>query len=307
MIANFFNKTKPVNIINVVVLLFLFYVVSFFVEHTIEFSWGFLLNKTIYFFWLLLFILIFKFIIKKNKLTKDNAYALLIAVLILVAFPKAIFSSSVLFSNLILLLSFRKIYSLKSGIHIKIKLYDAAFWIGIATLINSWSVLFIFLIYVGIIVYQKISLKTLLIPIIGLATPIFIYFTYHFYFATLPVFYNKFNFEISLNYASYLAFKQLLPIALLILILTWSIVISTPKIVLVSNHLKFSWNILINHLIIAIIIIALSPIKNGAEFFYLIFPTAIIIANFIQNIKSTILKNVILYLFLGLSVSIYFL
>jgi len=307
MIANFFNKTKPVNIINVLMLLFLFYVVSFFVEHTIEFSWGFLLNKTIYFFWLLLFILIFKFIIKKNKLTKDNAYALLIAVLILGTFPEVIFSNSVLFSNLILLLSFRKIYSLKSGIHIKIKLFDAAFWIGISTLINAWSVLFIFLIYVGIIVYQKISVKNLLIPIIGLTTPLCIYFTYHFYFATLPVFYNKFNFDISLNYLSYADFKHLLPIAFLILILTWSIVISTPKIILVSNHLKFSWSVLINHLIISTILIGLSTTKNSAEFFYLIFPASIIIGNFIQNIKSTILKNVILYLFLILSVSIYFL
>lgn len=307
MIANFFNKTKPVNIINVVVLLFLFYFIPIFLGDSIEFSWSFLLNKIVFFFWIVLFLLIFKFIVEKNKLTKDNAYALLLVVLILGAFPEAIFTNYIVFSNLILLLGYRKIYSLRSGINTKTKIFDAAFWIGVATLIDSWSIFYILLIYVGIITYQKVSIKNLLIPIIGTVTPIFIYFTYEFYFDNLTGFYNKFNYNFNLDLSAYNSLKFLIPLLFLFTILIWATVTVTPKIVLISNNLKFSWNVLLNHLLISVVIIVFSSIKNGSELFYIIFPSAVIIANFLQNSKSLILKNAILYLFLIVSVSVYFL
>jgi len=307
MIANFFNETKAVNIFNVVVLLFLFYFVPTFLGDSLELSWSFLIDKIIFFFWLVLFLLIFKFIVKKNKLTKDNAYALILVVLILGSFPEAIFTNYIIFANLILLLSYRKIYSLRSGVNTKAKIFDAAFWIGVATLIYSWSIFYMLLIYIGIIIYQKATIKNLLIPVIGFITPIFIYFTYEFYFDNLIVFYDRFKYDFNLDFSSYNSLKFLIPLLFLVTLLVWAIVSVTPKIVSISNNLKFSWNVLLNHLLISVIIIGISPVKNGAELFYLVFPSSIIIANFIQNSKSSIFKNVILYLFLILSVSIYFL
>jgi len=307
MIAKKFNKTKPVNIINVVVLLFLFYFIPILLGDSMEFSWGFVFQKIVFFCWLVLFLLLFKFILKKNKLTKDNAYALLLAVLILGCFPKSIFANSIVFSNLILLLSYRKIYSLRSGVNTNMKIFDAAFWIGIATLIYSWSIFYLLLIYIGIVIYQKVSFKNLLIPIIGFVTPLFIYFSYEFYFNNLTVFFNRFKYAINLDFSPYNFSKFIIPILFLVIILVWAIVKVTPKIVSISNNLKFSWNTILNHLLISILIIGLSPVKNGSEFFYLVFPSAIIIANFVQNSKSSIFKNVLLYLFLIIAVSIYFL
>ena len=305
MIANFFKKTKPVNIFNIVVLFILFYLTSIFIDDSIEFSFNFLIKKIIFFFFF--FFLIFKFIVKKNKLTKDNSYSLLIAVLILGTFPAAMFSNTIIFSNIILLLSYRKIYSLKSGLDTKMKLFDAAFWIGIATIVNSWSIFYMLLIYGGIIIYQKGGIKNLTTPIIGLVTPIFIYFTYEFYFDNLTVFYNRFKYDINLDFSAYNSMKFLIPLLFLVTILVWAILKVTPKIVSISNNLKFSWNTILNHLLISVIIIGLSPVKNGSELFYLVFPSAIIITNFLQNSKSFIFKNVLLYLFLIVAVSVYFL
>ena len=307
MIANFFNKTKPATIFNVVILLFLFYFVPTFLRDSKEFSWSFLFQKIGFFFWLVLFLLIFKFIVKKNKLTKDNAYPLLLAVLILGTFPEAIFTNYIVFSNLVLLLGFRKIYSLRSGVNTNIKIFDAAFWIGAATLIYSWSIFYLVLIYMAIIIYEKATIKNLLIPIIGVITPIFIYFTYEFYFDNLAFFFSRFKYNINLDFSSYNFSKFIIPILFLVIILVWAIVKITPKIVSISNNLKFSWNTNLNHLLISVIIIGLSPVKNGSEFFYLVFPSVVIIANFLQNSKSSIFKNVILYLFLIIAVSVYFL
>jgi len=307
MIANFFNKTKPITTFSIVMLLFIYYCISILTEGFNNFSVLFIVNKLLYFFWYVLYLLVVIFIIKKNKLTQDNSYALLLTVFMLGTFSKTNFLSYIIFSNIALLLSFRKIYSLKNGINTKIKLFDAAFWIGISTLIYSWSILYMLLIYIGIFIYQKASFKNLLIPIVGFVTPIFIYFTYCFYFDSLPVFYERFNYNFKLVFVAYNSLKFLIPITLLITVLLWAILLATPKIILISNNLKFSWNVLINHLLISIIIIIFSPIKNGVEFFYLVFPASIIIANFLERSKSTIFKNVILYLFLVISISVYFL
>ncbi len=307
MIANFFNKTKPITTFSVVILLFIYYCILILTEDFHNFSVSFLAKKIFYFFWYVLFLLIVNFIIKKNKLTHDNSYALLLIVFMLGAFSGTIVFNSIIFSNIILLLSYRKIYSLRSEINTKMKLFDASFWVGISTLIYSWSILYIFLIYIGVFIYQKVSFKNLLIPIVGFVTPVFIYFTYCFYFDSLPTFYGRFNYDFKWDFVAYNSLKFLMPITLLIMVLLWSILLATPKIILISNNLKFSWNVLINHLLISIVIIIFSPVKNGVEFFYLVFPASIIITNFLERSKSTIFKNVLLYLFLVISISVYFL
>ncbi|PHS54265.1 MAG: hypothetical protein COB01_01300 [Lutibacter sp.] len=307
MIANFFNKSKPVNIFSIITLLLMYFFISIFLTNSSEFSIHFLIERTVLFSCYVLFLFIFKFIVDKNKLTEDNLFSLFLVVILVGTFSEALFLNYIIFSNLILLLSFRKIYSLRSGINTKIKLFDAAIWVGISTLIFSWSIFYLLLIYIGILMYQKVSLKNLMIPIIGFLTPIFLYFTYNFYVDDLASFYSRFNYEINVNFEAYNSNRFLIPIAFTTIILGWSIIGVTPKIVLVSNRLKSSWIVLLCQLLISTIIVLVSPIKNGAELFYLAFPIAIIIANFLQRNNSIILNNLILYLFLIISASVYFL
>lgn len=307
MIANFFNKTKPLIVFSIVILLFIYSLISTVLQVSDEFSILFLVENLGFFLLYILFLLLFKFIVEKNKLTRDNSYGLLLVVLILGTFSEAIFSNYIVFSNIVLLLSYRKIYSLRSEINTKMKLFDAGFWVGVATLLYSWSIFYMLFIYVGILIYKKGGLKNVLTPVIGLATPVFIYFTYQLYYDRLEVFYNRFNYDVNLNFSAYNSLRYLIPIAFLTIVLLWAIVKVTPKVVLISNRLKFSWNVVLNHLLISALIIVVSPIKNGSEMIYLIFPSAIIIANFLQRSESSIFKNLILYLFLIISVSVYFL
>jgi hypothetical protein len=307
MIANFFNKTKPITIFNLVVLLFVYYVLSLFILTLEPISFFFFIKKIGFFVWLMLFLLIVSFIIKKNSLTVDNSYALLLIVFMFGIFNQAMFEKSLVFTNFILLLSFRKIYSLRSGISTNKKLFDAGFWIAIATLIYLWSIFYIILVYIAMIIYEKLSLKNLVIPLIGFITPILLFFTYNLYFDNLVFFNSRFMYELNLVFTAYNNFKLLIPISIIIAIIIWSVVNLTPKIVLVSNKFKLSWNVLINHLLIAILIVVLAPTKNGSELVFVFFPAAIIIANFLQKSKSKNFKNMVLYLFLFISIGVYFL
>lgn len=306
MIANFFNKTKPTTIFSVVVLLFIYYFIATFLLHSGELSLQFLLKRVGFFIWLIIFLLIVNFIIKKNKLTKDNSYALILMVFFLGIFPEAMFSHPIVFANIVLMLGFRKIYSLRSGLDTKLKLFDACFWIGIATLIYSWSILYFILVYFSMIIHQKLTVKNLFIPVVGFAVPMLIYFTYCLYFENTAYYYDRFNYEMNLDFSTYTSLlKLLIPVLFLFVVLVWSLIKVTPKVVSVRNNFKFSWDVLINHLLISLAIVLLAPSKNGSEIFFIIFPSGVIISNLMQITKSKIFKNLILYAFLLISIGVY--
>lgn len=307
MIANFFNKTKPATIFSIAVLLFTYYFTATFLLDNGELTMRFLVGRVGFFIWLVLFLLIVNFIVKKNKLTKGNSFALLIMVFLLGTFPEAMFSHKIVFTNIALALGFRKIYSLRSGVDTKLKLFDACFWIGIATLIYSWSIFYVLLVYLGMIIHQKLTVKNLFIPIVGFLTPMIIYFTYCLYFENAAFFYNKFSYGVNLDFSSYTSLKLLIPVIFLLMVLLWSLLKVTSKVLSVRNNFKFSWDVLINHWLISVVIVVLAPTKNGSELFFIIFPSAVIVANLMHLTKSKIFKNAILYAFLLVSVFVYFL
>jgi hypothetical protein len=307
MIANFFNKTKPATIFILAALLFVYYFTATFLLDSSELSFNFLIKRISFFIFIALLLMIVNFIVKKNKLTKDNSYALLLMVFLLGTFPEAMFSYKIVLANIALLLGFRKIYSLRSGVDTKLKLFDACFWIGIAALIYPWSIFYVLLVYLGMIIHQKLTVKNLFIPIVGIVTPVIIYFTHCLYFEDAAFFYNKFNYEINLDFSSYTSLKLLIPVVFLSMALLWSLLKVTPKVVSVRNNFKFSWDVLINHWLISVVIVVLAPTKNGSELFFIIFPSAVIVANLMHLIKSKIFKNAILYSFLLVSVIVFFL
>src|SRR5690606_34814998 len=80
------------------------------------------------------------FICKKNGLTKDNTYAMLLFALVLTLFPNVFTNIKVIFANVFILLAIRRIISLKSYHNIKVKLFDASLLICVATIFYEWSV-----------------------------------------------------------------------------------------------------------------------------------------------------------------------
>ncbi|RXP61377.1 hypothetical protein EC396_04060 [Lutibacter sp. HS1-25] len=307
MIANFFNKTKPVVIFTVILTLFVFYLTAIVLFKFNDISIAYVAKRLLVFACFVFFILGVNFVIQKNNLTYNNSYALLFIVLMLGTFYETMFSNSVLFANFVLLLSWRKIYSLKSGTNVKQKLFDASFWVGIATLIYAWSLFYIVLIYLAIIIYQKLDFKNLWIPLIGFSTPIFIYFTYFFYTDNLAVFYERWLFEPNLNFVVYNQLKFLIPITFLLTLGIWSIVNLTPKFANRGVNSKRAWRVVLNQLLISVFILLLSPVKNGSEMFFIVFPLSLIVALFLKKSVSSNFKNLIMYLTFAIAIAVYFL
>ena len=305
MIAKFFKKTKPINTLIVLVLLTIVFIITTVSFTSTDFTLTNLIKKLILFAFLVTTLFIINFIIRKNGLTKNNSYVILLLVFCFAIFPFSTLNSQLLGTHFLLLLAYRRIYSLRTTKDIKDKIFDASFWIGIATLIYPWSFLYLSLVFFAVFYFNKLTLKNIIIPLVGFITPIFIYGVY----LLLINDFDTFDLKLvsSLSILSYNSFKLLIPIALISGFLIWAIFPTTIKIIAVNNEFRASWFLLLMHLLISVFVIIPSPIKNGSEFLFLFFPTAIILTNYLQIIEEKWFKEVFLYFFLAATITVYLL
>ena len=97
------------------------------------------------------------FIISKNSILKNNQYISLGLIIFCGVYFKMPSEINITASYLFLLLSIRKIYSLKSKKNQNKKLFDIGFWYLISIILNPVNLFFIITILTGIFVFYKIS------------------------------------------------------------------------------------------------------------------------------------------------------
>ncbi len=295
MLTNFFGKSKPITIL-VILALFLCYFIIALVNNATIF-------KVLPSFLLLLAII--SFINSKNDLSFDNSYVFLFSVVLIGIFPDVLVVNAVFYSNLTILLFLRKIYSLQSSKKIAKKLFDAGLWLGISFLIEPFSLVFIILLYLSIFIHQHVKLNTLLIPIIGLIIPLFLYFTYCFWHDKTSDFYLLFDWFTYYDISLYSQPSYYITISLTGFFILVSLLIKTPKALSVKNNFRRSWLLIILNFTCALILLILIKDRDGSEFLYLIFPSAIIIANAIEVYEKKWFSDVAIALAIICSLVIY--
>lgn len=299
MLANFLEKSKPINFI---VLLVLFFCLFTAVSVTFLFADGFNTTTLLkYFGYLSLFLVVFffyNFIVSKNSLTFDNSYAYFIFTLFLSYFLASILAYDVILLFIFYILFLRKTYSFRSPKKILQKLFDSGFWLSILFILEPYTALFGVLIYGGIFLHQKNTINNLFAPVIGFLVPLIIYFTYCFWFDKTYVFLNLFYFD---RFNGFVFFEEnnLNLVVFSIIIFSFiAILLKSPKVLSIKNSFRRNWILIIVNLAISLFFMFLNPIKNGVELLFLIFPASIIIANGFEVIQSNLVKNLLFYLML---------
>ena len=97
------------------------------------------------------------FIISKNSILKNNQYISLGLIVFCGVYFKMPSEINITASYLFLLLSIRKIYSLKSKKNHNKKLFDIGFWYLISIILNPVNLFFIITILTGVFLFYKIS------------------------------------------------------------------------------------------------------------------------------------------------------
>lgn len=289
MLTNFFSNTKPVNTVFIITLFMCYLGIGFFTGEVVHLNFGL-------FFWFLTLFGFVNFVNSRNDLTFDNSYFFLFFVIFIGCFPMTIHINSFFYSNLILVIYVRRVYSLQSSKNISKKLFDSGLWIGISFLIEPFSLVFIILTYLAILLHQHVDYRKLLIPLLGLLTPIILSFTYHLWYEKLDRFYVLFHWYTSYDFSFYnnLTFQLLFGVIFLLIFI--SFILKTPKALSVKNTFRKNWILLCFHMLLACTLLVLIKNRNGTEILYVLFPAAIIIANGFELFRKKWFADIILLL-----------
>ena len=291
MLANFFGKSKPVNFIVIFTLFLIYFFLRFLTEEISFNSFKELLGFIVVF-------AVFNFIIAKNKLTFDNSFSFLFFVILIGFFPDAIQINKAFYTCLTVLIFLRKVYSLQSPKNTFHKLFDGGLWLGIAFLIEPYTVIFAVLLYASIYLHHHFTYQTLLIPVISFASVVFLFFTYCFWYDQVNDFYFLFNWDFTYNINLYLSTSYLFSIILIGVFVITAMVLKSPKALAILNTFRKNWILTLIHLIVAVFIILLIDNRTGGELLLLFFPTAIILANGLELYQKKWIADVVLILFL---------
>lgn len=123
MISNIFGKTKPINFI----IIFAFLLVLYGLTHFVLFDKTYTSEELAVQFFLLAVLLssifILDFIIKRNKLTAANSFAILYFSLLVAIFPETLVDYKAIVCSFFLLLATRRLISLRSLKEVKLKIF----------------------------------------------------------------------------------------------------------------------------------------------------------------------------------------
>ena len=290
MITSIFSKSKPINFIIVAVYISLLFVITNYPFLFSDFNsslltllkWGITL--------FLVFLL--DFIVAKNNLTQRNSYSILTFGLLFGMFPEAMMHTDLLLANLFILFALRRLISLHSKLHVKKKLFDAAFWIVVAAMFYFWAILFFALVIVALIYHSQNDFKNVIVPFVGVATALILLIIYNIVFYNQYLGATDFERNASLDFTAFNSKESILKITILFSSFVWTLVYYFRILPDKNKKLKPSYFIIAWSSIIAILVAIIAPIKNGSEFMFLFAPFSIIMANYIEVITERWFKEV---------------
>ena len=167
MITSVFRKSTPFNFLLVGILILLFFLLFQIQDLSWLNSVILILKKATTFIILLASVLLTGFIATRNALSKDSSYTILFYFLFLLFFPSVFDNTNLIISNFFILLALRRLISLQSLKASKEKIFDASLWIFIATLFHFWSIIFIILVFISIIIHVSRDYRNWILPFIA--------------------------------------------------------------------------------------------------------------------------------------------
>jgi hypothetical protein len=132
------------------------------------------------------------------------------------------------------------------------------------------------------------------VPIIGFSAPLFICFTYFFWFDATEEFTSLFNYNLIFDIQFYTQTAYFWPISSILFFTIVAMFFKSAKAFSVNDTFRKSWILLIANFTILVFFLVFLPQKNGSELIFILFPISIILANGVELVQKKILKNIIL-------------
>ena len=302
MITSFFRTSKPLHYLIFLVLFFAIFVIQSFYNHNINQSPISYFTLFGVFFLFLATFFVYVFIITKNDLTQKNSFAALYLCLFIGIIPQFFLTPIVMLSNLFVLLGLRRIFSLKKNLNTKKKLFDAGFWIALATIFYPWAILYFVPLFVAILMITSDYFKNTFAVFFGALSVSLTAFLYIFFLNKDFDIWLKLMPQINLDLSIYYDLITFFPLAILLTSSLWGISSLFNRMVFKTSKSRFVYFILFSALVIGLIIPLVSENKSMADFIFLVFPLAIVMANNTEQTHSQWLPSVFILLLFATAV-----
>ncbi|OUS01662.1 hypothetical protein A9Q86_07790 [Flavobacteriales bacterium 33_180_T64] len=304
MISNFFSKSKPIHYIVVSLVLFAVFVFAKFDSLSENLDFVSFTKQTAFFLLSLLSVFLFDFFVTRNSLTKKNSYNIILFVLFFAILPQTILNSQALVANFFILLALRRLMSLRTQKDIKKKLFDASFWISIATLFYFWSSVFLVLVFAALLIYRITDIKNYIIPLIGIATVAIITMAYLIIMGIDELNFVSGLFDFSLDFSQLNSKQIIIGSTILLSFGLWSLFYYVKNLKSKMKSYRSSFILVLIATLLGLVIIGFAPSKNGSEFIFLFAPLSIIITNYLEVISEKWFKEVFIWVLLLTPVAI---
>jgi len=307
MITTIFSKSTPLNYLLVIGLLILCFFM-FQLGITSEASSAIEVVKKLGLLSLLTTSLfITGFVTKRNELSKGSNYSILFFLIFLILFPTVFVDQNLVISSFFVLLAIRRLISLQSLITPKEKIFDACLWIFIASLFHFWSILFILLVFVSIILHVSRDYRNWLLPYIALFAigGTFILVSMIFDKTLIFQFIESAYIDLKFNY-----FTNNMQNVALSIYAAFSILFLFSQMISLKNKpliLHSSYKKLIVAFIIGVAVFVISPNKSNDILIYTFMPSSIMATSYIEGLKVKWFKELTAILIVGLCFTCFFL
>lgn len=294
MITNIFEKTRPLNYLILAIALLICFCLYFYSNELLNNGLKSVGFGILYFLISLSSLALINFITLKNNLTKNNNFTVLIFFVFILFFPKIFQNGEVLIANFFLLLALRRLVSLKSMKEPKEKLFDASFWIFIAALFHFWSIVYILLVFVSIILHVSRDYKNWLIPFIALFSVSVLFFAVNLFLDNELTEYLSRQSYLSLDFTYFETVYQNIALALFSSIALLFFINLVLTINIKALNLQSSYKKILISFILGVTIYVLSADKNNSCLLFCFAPLAIMGGNFLEGFQNKLLREIIL-------------
>lgn len=296
MIANFFSKTKPIHFVIITLVLFFAFLMTVLVGTKSEVDLVYVLKQALLFALCFFSLFIFDFLTGRNNLTKKNSYHLLLYSLFIILIPQSFLEPKIIIANLFVLFALRRIISLRSKKQQKKKIFDAAFWITLASFLCFWASSFYIIIFAALFVFKISDVKNWIIPFLGILSVLIIGLSVIILF-NLPVMPLEYYIpKISLDFSALNSKHVVVAATIFFTYFLWSLIFYLRNLKSKSKNYKASYILILITAIIALAIVVVANDKSEALFLFLIAPLSIIVSNYMELIKEKWFKEVLIWI-----------
>ncbi|HEA28404.1 MAG TPA: hypothetical protein ENH91_00150 [Leeuwenhoekiella sp.] len=305
MLRRFFASSKPINFVIIVITLVVFLVVYFLSTWGVEPVGTFILGKLGMILGFLLTLGALDFVVKKNGLTRKNSYAVLVFTFSTLALPSIFSHASIIVAGLLIILALRRIFSLRSKTDTHKKIFDAAFWILIASLFYFPSLLFLPLLYFAIIFYCPGNYRNWLMPFASLIVVVLLVITYALYTGGIGVFVQSYIAFPTYDFTSYSAPRLLIPLSFFLALYLWTVLKYLALLNAASQRHKPAYVlVIITSLVALVIAVGFAPVRDGSELYFLFAPLSILCSRYVERGKSKWFNELLLWMIIALPLAL---